>query len=98
VKADVANGMLPHLLNPREPIWHCLGVSEASYLLVICRGDQGSHVLLGLFSPAAGYARVVSLSHGRCRMGLPSSLILFSLFSSLRLSTFVGSKVSRRSP
>src|SRR6266702_433453 len=95
--ADVIHGMGPDFLYPREPIWHRPGIGEASELPVIRLCEQRGHVCLGLFGPATGYARVISLNHERCRMGSPSSLILFSLFSSLRFTSFVGLKGSKRS-
>ena len=95
--ADVIYGLSPDSLYPREPIWHCPGISEASKLPIIRLGEQRGRVRLGPFGPATSYARVISPNHGRCRMGSPSSLILFSLFSSLRFTSFVGLKGSKRS-
>ena len=95
--ADVIYGLSPDSLYPWEPIWHCPGISEASKLLIIHLGEQKGRICLGPFGLATGYAWVISPNHGRCRMGSPSSLILFSLFSSLRFTSFVRLKGSKHS-
>jgi hypothetical protein len=92
--ADMAHSMLPDFLYPREPIWHCPGISEASQLLIVWRGGQRGQDRLDLFSTAASYVQVISMSPGRYGMSLPSLFFLFSILSSLCLNDFSGLKRS----
>ena len=51
--ADVTHGMYPDFLYPREPVWHCPSIGEASHLLIVRTSGQRGHGDLGHFGSAA---------------------------------------------
>lgn len=93
--ANVIHGVHPDFLYSREPIWRCTGITEALYTSLLGWVTRAAISTLAYLAPRPA-CMDISWSHGRCRIGSPASLILFSLFLSLCLNPFVGLKVSKR--